>query len=168
MFKASNGYTLDVGAGSIEVFNRAGETRHVLGKYSMDSLREFFRHERDEELGRWRWPDNPDFVVYPRGESGVHVLDEGSGIGAARFIQRNGDPHNPTAEYQAAYAYFEAHPERKPWHDAKTGEIWVITVEGEESAWTVNNEDRFENPDSTYELTNPHITAARRLWPESD
>lgn len=91
-------------------------------------MREFFQRENDERLGRWRWPENPDYVVYARGTAGVHVLDESSGIGAARYIHRNGDPCNPTAEYQAAYAYFAAHPESKPWLDAKPGEIWDVTT----------------------------------------
>lgn len=104
---------------------------HMTSPNDAQALREFFQYERDEELGRWRWPENPDYVVYPRGESGVHVLDESSGIGAARFIHRNGDPDNPTAEYKAAYAYFEAHPERKPWEAAKPGEVWLLTTRDE-------------------------------------
>lgn len=40
----------------------------------MQALREFFEHERDEALGRWRWPENPDCVVYPLKKS--VTLDE--------------------------------------------------------------------------------------------
>lgn len=136
------------------------------------ALREFFQHERDEELGRWRWPDNPQYVVYPRGDSGVRVLDEGSGIGSARLIHRNGDPDNPTAEYQAAYAYFGAHPERKPWHSAKPGEIWVLTIDDSEQVVSaVQQYEKDFNPIShpiyaTFANGSERITAGRRIWPE--
>lgn len=130
-------------------------------------LRAFFQHERDEELGRWRWPDNPDYVVYARDTGDWLVLNESNGH-TKHYTHRHHASVGGSNMTKAARAFFDAHPERKPWHDAKTGEVWVITVEGEESAWTVNNAGRFENPDSTYELTNRNITDARRIWPGSD
>ncbi|QWY84623.1 hypothetical protein QEH34_gp41 [Microbacterium phage Footloose] len=171
-FEASNGMKVPVDGHPFALVNANGVTTQTFSARDAQALREFFQHERDEELGRWRWPHNPDFVVYPRGESGVHVLDEGSGIGAARLIHRNGDPHNPTAEYQAAYAYFEAHPERKPWEDAKEGEVWIVTPSkaltcGERVEYpAIFQAGRFRDHGGSWEARD--LTAARRIWPESD
>lgn len=172
-FEASNGYKIEIGSlGNIEIRSVLGDPRGSATVLSVDALREFFQHERDEELGRWRWPFNPDFVVYPRGESGVHVLDEGSGVGSASLIHRNGDSDNPTAEYRAAYAYFEAHPERKPWEDAKEGEVWIVTPSraltcGERVEYpAIFQAGRFRDHGGSWEARD--LTAARRIWPESD
>ncbi len=35
---------------------------------------------------------------------------------------------------EAARAYVEAHPEAKPWQDAKPGEVWVLTLPDEGDA----------------------------------
>lgn len=189
-FTASNGGTIRVEAGgrvtitdhTRERLSAIAETisrTAYLNKAQASALREFFQHERDEELGRWRWPENPQYVVYPRGDSGVHVLDEGSGIGSARFIHRNGDPDNPTAEYQAAYAYFEAHPERKPWHAPDAGDHWALHIahgmalSGDEhlykyTRWGSQGRWGFVPTDggSVLDPTDPTITAGRRIWPE--
>ena len=166
-FEASNGITVEL--------NQEGEAFEFRGASGMgpvwfssgeiDALREFFRAERDEELGRWRWPENPANLVYPRGDRGtsgrrrVVVIDEASGFHSGLLVE--GYTDNP-----AARAYFDAQPESKPWHDAKTSEVWVLTIDGDESAWTVNNTGVFENPDSTLALDNRNITTARRIWPE--
>jgi len=169
-----NGFTASNGV-RVSTNDSGGVDVGLKTLYASESLavREFFQHERDKQLGRWRWPENPDVVVYLDGHASrrsVTVFLEKTGgiiIGMTeRFL--DSVPNDGFEARAAARAYFEAHPERKPWHDAKTGEVWVITVDGEESAWTVNNKDKFENPDSTYELTNPTITAARRIWPVSD
>ncbi|MDH5133628.1 MULTISPECIES: hypothetical protein [unclassified Microbacterium] len=140
-----------------------------------EALREFFQHERDEELGRWRWPDNPDYVVYVKCESeskpraGVRVLHERTG--RSRDIGRavvNACEATVSRFGRAARAYFEAHPERKPWEDAITGEIWALTLESHVTAWTMNKRGKFEDPDSTIDPHSPMITDGRRIWPESD
>lgn len=128
-FTASNGvkvrrineYTVDVEA----TFERYGV-----------AIREFFQAEEDERLGRWRWPEDPDFLVYPVGEKGlVSVLREGSRTGSGPYIQKS--VSRDQAEryvlsagrsfFRAAKAYFNAQP--KPWHDAKEGEIWVLETD---------------------------------------
>lgn len=174
-YTASNGYTI-LARENATVDWWSSDRRHtgIIQVFThsqvWQALREFFQHERDEELGRWRWPENPQYVVYPRGDSGVHVLDEGSGIGSARFIHLNGDPDNPTAEYQAAYAYFEAHPERKPWEDAKPGEAWEITyttLVGPDVTKVAIRTDRNMWATDVLEMELNHaITSARRIWPE--
>lgn len=102
------------------------------------ALREFFLHERDQELGRWRWPENPDYVVYPDQarkyieQPAVIVVNERDGAVAycgkdgaysASGIGASDDWCEP-----AARAYFAAHPESKPWHEAKHNEIWVLQI----------------------------------------
>lgn len=174
-FTASNGIKVRIDSPYLDLHTGQGWGA-VGGSKETEAIREFFQHERDEELGRWRWPENSEYVVYAKKATdpatampSVRVISESTG--RSRDLERsvlNACESTLSAFGKAARAYFEAHPERKPWHDAKTGEVWVITVVGEESAWTVNNKGQFENPDSTYELTNPHITAARRIWPVSN
>lgn len=170
-YTASNGVkVIALGGGLAFQLPMRGVSTFGINSEKVEALREFFQHERDEELGRWRWPENPDYVVYPDAFDSdpdwVAVVNEEEGKVGSRARGHVVYPEN--LYHRAGAAYFEAHPERKPWHDAKTGEVWVITVDGEESAWAVNNAGRFENPDSTYEPTNVHITAARRIWPVSD
>ncbi|QIK61774.1 hypothetical protein G7068_00035 [Leucobacter viscericola] len=46
------------------------------------ALREFFQHERDTELGRWRWPEYPEYVVRKLPDSNpetVIVINESYG-----------------------------------------------------------------------------------------
>ncbi len=181
-FTASNGITITRDPDrEVKVYLVGRRARGDEGQYldthatasteGIVALREFFQHERDEELGRWRWPENPQYVVYPRGDSGVRVLDEGSGIGSARLIHRNGDPDNPTAEYQAAYAYFEAHSERKPWDTASAGELWAFKTDPgtRETLWERDaSESHWHLPGQTRAELGIHFTivTGRKIWPE--
>lgn len=130
--------------------------------------------ERDAELGRWRWPDNLDFVVYP---------DEANEPGRERYaiilderyatIRRYGSNRTGPAvsvEERAFRAWLAAHPEPKPWHEVKPGEAWVLTIDGTEEAatvgWAMPNEARFYCGGAEFELTDPGITAGYRIWPE--
>ncbi|WP_417540776.1 hypothetical protein [Microbacterium maritypicum] len=186
-FTASNGGTIRV-----EVGGRVTVTDHTrdrlsaiaetisrtayLNKAQASALREFFQHERDEELGRWRWSENPDYVVYPAAvKSRVRVLRE-TGMGDLEWVDR-GDERS--YEFcHAARAYFEAHPERKPWRDAQQNELWELQISGchdpeiyrfaQDTTCAdsrvyrpVNNPKRvFFHPDSSL------IAAGRRIWPE--
>lgn len=175
-FEASNGATVEQFADSLNVAMRPAES--WLEPWAVRALREFFRAERDEELGRWRYPKNPEWVVYPKRPgfkpyNGADLLVVNEVAGASmEYVQADDDGteyvdrDEPAAK--VARAYFEAHPERKPWEDAKTCEVWLLTVDGIESPWTVNNAGVFEDPSSTIELDNRNITAARRIWPEND
>lgn len=105
------------------------------GKFTMttpehEALREFFQHERDEELGRWR-PDFPsDYFAVPQADGSVIVIDERSGV--SEMLYRLGDPRSPllasAGGAATAHAYFDAHPERKPWEDATYKDVWVWTT----------------------------------------
>lgn len=177
-FTASNGVTLHPHDSRMDV-NCSGSAHpdgHKLSVKETEALREFFQHERDEELGRWRWPDNPQYVVYPRGDSGVRVLRE-TGMGDLEWVDR-GDERS--YEFcHAARAYFGAHPERKPWHAPDAGDHWALHIahgmalSGDEhlykyTRWGSQGRWGFVPTDggSVLDPTDPTITAGRRIWPE--
>ncbi|MDR6868944.1 hypothetical protein J2Y69_003570 [Microbacterium resistens] len=136
------------------------------------TLREFFQHERDEELGRWRDALEPYYVAYPvDGGETVRIVDERDGT--HRWLNRNVESTD-TGAYGAAFRYFEDHPERKPWEDAKPGEVWALHIKQfpGEDAYEV-----FEEPSlrlffksltdgSIYWVLSVSIESARRIWPE--
>lgn len=186
-YEASNGviiHRLERGIGFenaaeqvIDKENAAGLSPWGINDRKVDALREFFRAEEDERLGRWRWPENPDYVVYPRTED-VLVLFEMNGEGGVLY--RRGDPVHDF-EGQAARAYFDAHPQPQPWHDAKPGETWRLTVtdrQPEDLDLTFNVIGvegvvgaRFARPQVSgeqmeYRIDSPAIVAGRRIWPE--
>ena len=135
------------------------------------ALREYFQAERDEELGRWRDPENPDMVVYPRRDT-VHVINEYDGLPYMR--ERNQVAYVDGAVSEVAQRYFVAHPEPKPWEKARPGcdEIWVLTIHGCEQPVYVTEfcgEPAFQVPGGgTMSLSHGAITAGRRIWPEGE
>ena len=123
--------------------------------------------ERDQGLGRWRWPENPDYVVYPSVRvlarvRTVVVLHEPSGDNV--YIPESSG--FDTDEARAALAYFAAHPVSKPWHDAKPGEAWVITYGGEEHAVISDGAFFLWQSGSEQSIKDSRISAGRRIWPE--
>ena len=177
-YTAANGITVtvDEARGQVLTKGSADNASHI------DALREFFRAERDEELGRWRWPENPDYVVYPLGLDATDrryaaALHEPSGI-TGRWQEGQYRTVPPTEATDlgilAVAAYFEAHPEPKPWHAAKPGEVWAVTktIADEEHACRVarvNDEIMFEptiRSTFRFAVTSTVIASARRIWPE--
>lgn len=139
------------------------------------ALREFFQAERDEELGRWRWPENPDYVVYRFASRNVRVLRESIGK-SLEYMDEGAWPSNPSDYSAAARAYFEAHPESKPWDDAVAGEIWALTLDDGVEHDVFIHEDRITGGRDGVSAGGAYfdiddgagITSARRIWPESD
>ena len=136
------------------------------------ALREYFQAERDETLGRWRDPENPDMVCYQRGDDTVYVLDERTGFTYART---RSDTIDGSDQYDiVADRYFDAHPEPKPWHAARPDcdEIWVLTIHGCEQPVYVTEfggEPAFQVPGGeTMSLSHGAITAGHRIWPEGE
>lgn len=172
-FEASNGASVNETAypGFKMLTVHTPDNTLSLAGIHVDVLREFFQHERDEELGRWRWPEHPDFLVYSRGHAGVRVTSESSGdhILAVREAAMKWKAREATY-YGAARAYFDAHPERKPWEDAKPGEAWEITyttLVGPEVTKVAIRTDRNTWKTDVLEMEfNYAITSARRIWPE--
>ena len=166
-FTASNGITVASETQGITGDRRihVGDTTVQLSSAQTIALIEALDHERDEDLGRWRWPENPTYVVYPTTvRTRVRVMRE-TGVGELEWVDK-GDAR-PYEFCHAARAYFAAHPESKPWHDAKEGEVWELTFRAGAHAWFVNG-DYFQ---STKTLTNirkddAHIVSGRRIYPE--
>lgn len=165
-FTASNGITL-----TRDESGRVSASTFSLTKESARALAEFFRAEEDERLGRWRWPENSDYVVYVphQGAPAVTVVNEFGGCSAQ--VTRNGVADRPNGQFffEAARAYFDAHPEPKPWHDAKPGEVWLISYRGAESAVVIDEDRDFHIRGLGFRnILAPEITAGRRIWPEPD
>ena len=159
--------------------SRAGYCNGIYTLETTEALRAFFQAERDQELGRWRDPDNPDYVVYPGSINldWVVVLDESTGGTNVVFKQ----PRKPTKDSDfrlVAERYFAAHldPEPRPWEEAKPGEVWALTYAGiEETAWVADftwgappRFRQFKNLLDPIFTNDKHITAGRRIWPEGE
>lgn len=156
-FIASNGVELDEYGDctmGYETYGRVHEAR-----------KEFYQHLRDKELGRWRAPEAPNFVVYTTNTPGwVRVVDENTGL-AARYSR---DITGCSGYGDTATRYFEAHPEPKPWHDAKPGEVWVLEFGGDKRAYN-RTANLFTNWDTSSLLpTDAGIKSGYRIWPEGD
>jgi hypothetical protein len=176
-FTASNGkkvtrreYGMGVNIGSNDWGALTGVTDD-----QAQALREFFRAEEDERLGRWRWPENPDYVVYPSDQfrggnrnGWVIILHEPSGI--AVEANRHARTIRPDMQFvEAGRAFFDAHPDPKPWDAAEDNEIWVLTgAGGLELPWRRTAEGEWESitPKAIRRRNNDLITAGRRIWPE--
>lgn len=168
-FKASNGVELD------EYGEWAGGNMHSTEEEENAARIEFYQHLRDKELGRWRWPENPDYVVYkaPAGERvpdarHVTVSNESNGEAAWLFeVGSGGVSGGDSWARDAARDYFAAHPEpKKPWHDAKPGEAWVITYGGDEHAVISDGSYFLWEAGSEQPIDDSRITDGRRIYPE--
>lgn len=187
-FKASDGTTIRWGEESYIEWDRAGASkmidrriRYMADSPVDDAMAEWYQHRRDEELGRWRDPLGPDFVVYPApkydDQDGrcIRVVNESTGRSHNFWEHFSSSGLGELAAFDGvAQAYYDAHPveEPKPWYDAKPGEAWVLTLDGEQEAaivgWAMPNEARFYCGGSQFKLTDPGITAGRRIWPEPE
>lgn len=143
------------------------------------ALQEFFQHEEDERLGRWRWSETPNFVVYARQGDGhigdeVRVLDEsdGSKVDVSRdHVDRyraEWDQQVSNTHWHAARAFFNAH---SPCLSAKPGEVWVLTWKGVETVFRVAPNRELlpitaEGADWYTDLDAPGLSNGRRIWPE--
>lgn len=179
-FTASNGFCIGVDRSNpnrIAVANAGGHLESVLTPDRMRALREFFQAETDERLGRWRDPEEPVFYVYSGGAwdgvfSPIRIVAETNG--ASWLLDREEhEPKVPPKVLAVARRYFDAHPEPKPWHDAKPGELWAIRIDDEDDEIGVSVEtfepgaDVFQVPDGeSISITRPSIVTGRRVWPE--
>lgn len=130
-FKASNNVRVKIDRFGLKAFSdgSAGAADVlVLSNALVEGIRQFFRAEEDERLGRWRWPKSPGWVVYPGRDRQVTVFDEEDPHAGAFTLGEGGD----TWPYfrHAAQAYWDTHPVPKPWHEAKRGESWLVSVKG--------------------------------------
>lgn len=174
-FRASYGARIEVHDNNsridIKCTVSSGE-QHFLSVKETQAAREFFQHERDEELGRWRWPENPEYVAYRRDaypgyKRRVRVIHEPDGD----FVDTvEGSIHDGIFK-DAARAYFEAHPERKPWDTASAGELWAFKTDPgtRETLWERDaSESHWHLPGQTKAELGIHFTivTGRKIWPE--
>lgn len=172
-YTASNDYMVRVRATGTELAVEGGFGILHVSKERTQALREFFRAEEDERLGRFR---HGEYVVYPDGEDQLgnrHVVTVWEKNGRRDSIYEDNIPN--TVYGASARAYFDAHPEPKPWHNAKPGEVWVLTVDGAESAFYPSKSlDRAFTPvtpgtgRTAVSMDSFEITAGRRIYPEDD
>lgn len=182
-YTASNGATIttsDYGSFKTAIIKTVDNEVNLAGVH-VDALREFFRAEEDERLGRWRWPENPDYVVYPNAtEDHLRAFGEGldcvvlreSDGGMKGYVRREDDRARTAITWTyAARAYFDAHPESKPWHGAKPGEAWKLTANGDTGPFvtmlTPSGAVHFIAGNGTEFIAEASdITDGRRIWPE--
>ena len=146
---------------------RAGEGSGVYTLETTEALRAFFQAERDDALGRWRDTENTDMVAYRTPED-----DDGCGRCILLLDENTGDNHwewERIATSGPGLRYFAAHPEPKPWEEAKAGEVWILTRYGAEEPFFVTGGE-FTSTDLAVatDLDDDSITAGRRIWPEGE
>ena len=151
-------YRLDFGPGTAPI---------TLSEEEMDELRAHLQAERDEQLGWWRDPENPNTVAYRTPED-----DNKSGRCIILLNEHSGEfwlDWEHTASPGPARRYFAAHPEPKPWEEAKAGEVWILTRYGAEEPFFVTDGE-FTSTDLAVatDLDDPRITDGRRIWPEGE
>lgn len=107
-FKARSGQIVRLLANGDVAFDHANG---YLAASVVFDAEEFFQAKRDADLGRWRWPENPDYVVYAPVDFThyVRVVDERGAF--LEVIHRERLEGRGSLMAQAARAYFEAHPE---------------------------------------------------------
>ena len=185
-FKASNGCEIRSNFGYFDEHEDCYEVRdiddyilHRLGQGSLQALREYFRHERDTELGRTRWPEDPDYVIYRDpdhdDEDGrcVEVLHEPTAYTETVWERRTGkrwDEKPIRTIDMAARWYFTEGPGKepeRPWENAKADEVWRITVEGGDGTFlvceTIPGRPYFLGQASSFYPSDTGITAGRKL-----
>lgn len=171
-FVASNGYGVVAGDGT--GFRLFTPLRGEIGvgwiPEERKALREFFAAERDAELGRWRSKEHPEYVVHEHGDGRVRVMREldGSSYSFDRESVHRFYPHcDAEVDFQRiAREFFAAHPEPKPWHDAKPGEVWVIEAADWGTKACIVDDDYFMWSGEGLPVKSEQITAGRRIWPE--
>lgn len=72
---------------------------------------------------------------------------------------------------QALREFFEAHPEPKPWRDAKDGEIWALSIGPNTNAYEYDACNAFfdrvgSRGTKGISAGSAGITAGHRIWPE--
>ena len=154
--------------------SRAGYCNGIYTLETTEALRAFFQAERDQELGRWRDTENPDWICYGRGSSSdtVHVINEYDGL---PYMLERGQVAYADSEFSAvAQRYFEAHPKPKPWDAAQPDEIWVLTINNDrEEVFRCGERGLYSlktgNPiGSLLSCGSNKITAGHRIWPEGE
>lgn len=127
-FTASNGARIEeLSNGTLVLTGGILDPRIELSPGMASGMREFFQHEGDADRGRWRWPENPDWVAIEGEERyygrTVVLVNERT---LERFWLNDlvlKTAPGASIDKKAARAFFEAHPEPEPeprdWADAQ-------------------------------------------------
>ena len=131
------------------------------------ALREYFQAEFFDGAGWWLAPGG-GFLV--RRSADEDCADGGRAVVVLDLAEGNFDTEwenygSAGAVRAAAGAYFNAHREPKPWMDAAPGEVWMLTMEGEERPAIVTEDGNFEAPLFLVTPQSVRITAGRRIYP---
>ena len=152
--------------------SRAGYCNGIYTLETTEALRAFFQAERDQELGWWRDPEEPDWVVYPHEYYNDTVVVYNERTRSTSFPHRSATETSSgnCISIRVAKRYFAAHPDEethKPWEEAKPGEVWVLTRWGTAEPFLVTGGE-FITADLAVivDLDDDSITAGRRIWPE--
>lgn len=152
-----------------------GESADLLTAHEVEALREYFIQERDEQLGRWRSPEHPDFAVYPiKDGDAVWVLNEaeaGAIRASAPATRINARATNNPYDL-AANAYFAAHPEPKPWEvDPKFGDAWVFKSADSDrellAVWRATNGGELRWAATDGLVNRADLSSGRKVWSAS-
>lgn len=134
--------------------------------------------KRDDELGRWRSPDYPDWFAVHDADV-LRVCNERMlrvwGFNSVETTY-NYSTEDTIATSVARHWYAE-HEQAKPWLKAEPGEVWELTLRSPSGnsenlqGALVNNENRFVLRDTAVTtrdvpLAWDRIKTARRIWPE--
>ena len=149
------------------------EPKIVLYQDDVKSLRTYFQEERDTELNRWRDPENPDMVCYAISDKNhIRVLDESTGM-SGYYDRNDTNLRDFGSTGSTMIRYFEAHPPKNLWEDAKEGEYWLVT-------WThihtpdpcvvvsVDNDLYFHGRRQARDTSSEYIRHAQKLVVEED
>ena len=169
-FTASNGVAIRHDEdGDLEISGLARNVwEFLVNPAGIQALREFFLHERDEALGRWRHSNHPGIfaVGFEHDPNVVQSVKEEGGTAYAQY-RRDGIGPAFDPMHQVAIGYFAAHPEPKPaWHDAKPGEVWLLTFRDlcDEGAY-IARDRTFRAADHDLDIQDARLTDARRIYP---
>jgi hypothetical protein len=168
-FLASNGIQVLVAGPRLQI-----GAATLLSPLEVIAAREFFRAEEDKRLGRWRYPEDPDFIVYPNivrnGEAAITVIYEPGG-GCTEWTRDVAADGAGSPPRDAALAYFAAHPEQRPWDDAKPGEVWAFTLDCLDGEYAASLHAKGEwtwADGGPVNVAAGTLVGARRIWPEAD
>lgn len=168
-FRARSGRIVQVRDNGTVTFDHANG--YLSPETAMDA-EEFFQHQRDLELGRWRWPQNPDYVVMDAGLGFAKILHEPS---METTTWERGWRDTRSISDEAGVAYFEAHPQR-PAAEAKIGEVWELTLDdgSEHTVFvhadrTMGGRDGVSSGGAYFDLDDgTGIVSARKVWGPED
>ena len=156
-------------AGNVAITNALGNLVHGstcdLPSWAAEAAAEFFEHEKDVELGRWRDPEILDWVVYPIDVHGdvrkIGVMNE---LDRRTFIIRENESITGASFREVAGRWFDAHTAPPPWHNAKPGEVWLVTYRGTEDPYRVTDYGTLYSRGAELSLHDEYIEGARLIW----